>query len=71
LSGHICSGKAKRGETTVRKRTLHTSVNLLIEPAAYQRLKMAATLKKTSMSKLIREGINLRLNQIDKENNTI
>ncbi|MCK9390691.1 MAG: hypothetical protein M0Q01_03885 [Syntrophales bacterium] len=55
----------------MRKRTLHTSVNLLIQPGLYQRLKMAATLKKTSMSKLIREGIKLRLDQIDKQNNVI
>jgi predicted HicB family RNase H-like nuclease len=55
----------------MRNRNYHTSLNLLIEPAAYQRLKMAATLKKISMSKIIREGINLRLNQIDKENNAI
>jgi len=55
----------------MRNRNYHTSLNLLIEPAAYQRLKMAATLKKTSMSKIIREGFNLRLDQIDKENNAI
>jgi len=55
----------------MRKRTLHTSVNLLIQPGIYQRLKMTATLKKTSMSKLIREGIKLRLDQIDKQNNAI
>ena len=55
----------------MRNRNYHTSLNLLIDPAAYQRLKMAATLKKTSMSKITREGINLRLDQIDKENNAI
>ena len=55
----------------MKKRTYHTSVNLLMEPVLYQRLKMAVTLKKTSMSKLIREGIRLRLDQIDKENNVI
>ena len=55
----------------MRNRTYHTSLNLLIEPAAYQRLKMAATLKKTSMSKLIREGITMKLDKIDKENNAI
>ncbi len=55
----------------MRKRTLHTSVNFLIQPGLYQRLKMAATLKKTGMSKLIREGIKLRLDQIDKQNNVI
>jgi predicted DNA-binding ribbon-helix-helix protein len=55
----------------MRIRTLHTSVNLLIEPAIYQRIKMIARLKKTSMSKLIRDGINLKLAQYDKENNSI
>ena len=55
----------------MRKRTLHTSVNFLIQPGLYQRLKMAATLKKTGMSKLIREGIKLRLDQIDKQNSVI
>jgi hypothetical protein len=42
-----------------------------MEPAAYQRLKMAATLKKTSMSKLVREGITMKLDRIDKENNAV
>lgn len=41
----------------MRDRNYATSLNLLMEPAAYQRLKMTATLKKTSMSKLVREGI--------------
>lgn len=55
----------------MRKRTLHTSINLLIEPDTYQRIKMIATLQKTPMSKFIREGINLRLALYDKENNSI
>jgi hypothetical protein len=55
----------------MRIRTYHTSLNLLIEPSTYQRLKMAARLKKTTMSKLVCEGIKLRLDQIDKENNTV
>ena len=55
----------------MRNRNYHTSLNLLMEPAAYQRLKMAATLKKTSMSKLVREGITMKLDKIDKENNAI
>ena len=55
----------------MRDRNYHTSLNLLMEPAAYQRLKMAATLKKTSMSKLVREGITMKLDKIDKENNAI
>lgn len=55
----------------MRKRNFQTSINLLIEAGLYQRLKMTATLRKTVMSKLIREGIKLRLDQIDKENNVI
>ncbi len=55
----------------MRTRTLHTSVNLLIEPDTYKRLKMIAGLQKTTMSKFIREGIKLRLDKYDKENNTI
>ena len=55
----------------MRKRTFHTSVNLLIEPISYRRLKMAAAFKKTSMSKIIREGINLRLDQINEERDVI
>jgi predicted DNA-binding ribbon-helix-helix protein len=52
-------------------RTYHTSLNLLIEPATYQRLKMIARLKKTTMSKLVREGIKLKLALIDKENDAV
>jgi hypothetical protein len=52
----------------MRKRIYHTSLNLLIEPATYQRLRIAARETKTSMAKIIREGINLRLDQIDKAN---
>ena len=55
----------------MRIRILHTSINLLIEPDTYQRLKMIAGLQKTTMSKFIREGIKLRLAQYDKENNSI
>ena len=55
----------------MKKRTFHTSVNLLVEPGLYQKLKMTATLKKTSMSKIIREGIRLKLVQIDKEDNVV
>jgi len=56
---------------TMRKRKFHTSVNLLLEPDTYQRLKMIAGLQKTTMSKFIREGIKLRLAQYDKENNSM
>jgi len=55
----------------MRNRTFHTSINLLIEPGTYQRLKMIAGLQKTTMSKFIREGIKLRLTQYDKENNSV
>ncbi len=55
----------------MKKRIFHTSVNLLIEPDTYQRLKMIAGLQKTTMSQFIREGINLRLAQYDKENNSV
>jgi len=55
----------------MRNRTYHTSVNLLMEPGLYQRLKMAARLKKISMSKIIRDGIRLILDKIDKENNAV
>ncbi len=55
----------------MRKRNFHTSINLLIEPAVYQQLKMIAGLQKTTMSKFIREGIKLRLAQYDKENNSM
>ena len=55
----------------MRERTLHTSINLLLEPDTYQRIKMIATLQKTPMSKFIREGINLRLAQYDKESNSV
>ncbi len=55
----------------MRKRNFHTSINMLIEPNTYQRLKMIAGLQKTTMSKFIREGIQLRLAQYDKENNSV
>jgi hypothetical protein len=55
----------------MRTRTLHTSVNLLVEPTLYQRLKMTAGQEKTVMSKIIREGIKLRLDQIDKKNDAV
>jgi len=55
----------------MRNRTYHTSINLLIEPGMYQRLKMATRLKKTPMSKIIRDGIRLILDKIDKENNAV
>ncbi len=55
----------------MRNRKFHTSINLLLQPDTYQRLKMIAGLQKTTMSKLVREGIKLRLAQYDKENNSV
>ena len=55
----------------MRNRTYHTSVNLLLDPATYKRIKMIARLRKITMSKIIREGIKLFLAQYDKENNSI
>jgi predicted DNA-binding protein len=52
----------------MRTKTLHTSVNLLVEPELYQRLKMTARINNIPMSKIIREGINLRLDQMEREN---
>ena len=55
----------------MKDRNYQTSINLLIEAGLYQRLRMMAKLKKTSMSMIIRDGIRLKLAQIDKENNAI
>lgn len=55
----------------MRNKIYHTSVNLLLDPATYQRIKMIARLRKISMSKIIREGIKLFLAQYDRENNSI
>ena len=55
----------------MRQRILHTSVNLLIQPEMYQSVKLAARVKKTSMSRIIREGIRMVLSKIEKESNTL
>jgi hypothetical protein len=55
----------------MRIRTYHTSVNLLMEPGMYQRIKMISRLEKTTMSKLIRDGIKLKIAEIDKKNNAV
>jgi len=55
----------------MRDRTYHTSVNLLIDPDSYSRHQKAKQIKKTSMSKIIRQGILLVLDKIDKENNAV
>lgn len=49
----------------------HTSVGVAVEPEMYRRLKRAASLKKVSMSKLIREGIGIRLDRVDQENRAL
>ena len=49
----------------MRIRILHTSINLLMEPLAYQRLKATAREKNISMARIIREGTNIRLDQLD------
>jgi len=60
-----------KGGQIMRSRTYHTSVNLLIDPDSYSRLQKAKQIKKTSMSKIIRQGISLILDKIDKENNAV
>lgn len=55
----------------MRKRTYHTSMNLLLEPDMYVRIKMISNLEGIPMSQLIREGIQLKIDQIDKKNNAI
>jgi hypothetical protein len=55
----------------MRNRTLHTSINLLVEAGLYQRLKKAARLQKTTMSKIVREGTKIRLAQIEKETDAV
>ena len=49
----------------MRIRIYHTSINLLIDPICYQRLKAVAREARTSMARIIREGINIRLDQIE------
>ena len=49
----------------MRARIFHTSINLLIDPATYQRLKAVAREARTSMARVIREGINIRQDQIE------
>jgi hypothetical protein len=52
----------------MRDRTLHTSLNFLVEPSLYNRLKMTAKMKKVPMSVIIRDGTRSELDKIDKEN---
>jgi len=46
----------------------YTQMILWLEPTTHKNLKIAAKIKKISIYKLIREGIILRLDQINKEN---
>ena len=55
----------------MRKRRYHTPMNLLLEPDMYQRIKMISSLEGIPMSQLIREGIQLRIDQTDKKNNAL
>lgn len=55
----------------MRKRTFHTSMNLLLEPDMYVRIKMISSLEGIPMSKIIRESIKLWLARHDKENNSM
>jgi hypothetical protein len=55
----------------MQKKNYQTLINLVVEAGQYQRLRMIAKQKRTSMSQLIRDGIDLKLAQIDKETNVI
>ena len=46
-------------------------MNLLLQPQMYQRIKMISSLEGIPMSQLIREGIQLRIDQTDKKNNAV
>ena len=54
----------------MRARIFHTSINLLMEPITYQRLKATAREKNISMSRIIREGTLIRLDQLDHVKNS-
>ena len=53
----------------MKNKTFHTAINLLVEPIMYQQLKTFAKLEKTTMSKLVRDGIRLKLDEVAKKNN--
>jgi len=55
----------------MRNRNFHTPINLLVNPEMYSRLKMIARLEKTTMSKLVRTGIDLIIAQINEKNKAI
>jgi hypothetical protein len=51
----------------MRKRTLQTSMNLLMEQYLYDRLKLKSRWKRIPMSRIIRNGIKLELDRMDRE----
>jgi len=55
----------------MKTRNFHTPINLLVKPEMYSRLKMIAQQEKTTMSKLVRTGIDLIIEKIDEKNNAI
>lgn len=46
-------------------------MNLLLEPGMYTRIKMISSLEGISMSQFIRDGIQLKIDQVDKKNNAV
>ena len=46
-------------------------MTLLLKPDMYPRIKTISTLEKISMSELIREGISIKIDQIDTKNNAM
>lgn len=52
----------------MKKRNFDTPVSLLIETEVFERIKFIAEQRKISMSDIIRDGIKLKLAEIDKEN---
>ena len=52
----------------MKNKTFHTAINLLVEPIMYQQLRTFAKLGKTTMSKLVRDGIRLKLDEVAKKN---
>lgn len=53
----------------MKKRTYDTPVCILLPTGIFERIKFIAEQRKISMSVLIRDGIKLKLQEIDKENN--
>jgi len=55
----------------MKKRIYHTGINFLAAPRLYVKLKRTAKQENMSMSQLIREGIWMKLDQIDRKNNVL